>query len=237
MAEFRNDMLVKLVKHMGDDAWIADVARVSTKGYIDQHILEDRNEKADERLICRLLFDRHGSPFEHVVFSFYIECPIFVAREFFRHRIASYNEESGRYRELKGVYYMPAHDRHITQTGKPADYTYGPGSIEQIAALHTAVITTAGSADEEYRKLLEMGVSREMSRIVLPQNLYTSFYVTMNARALMNFLSLRKAEPTSYFRTNPMQEIERVANKMSMAVSDIIPHTMQAFEDARYVAP
>src|SRR5919199_6557771 len=110
-----------------------------------------------------------------------------------RHRIASYNEESGRYRELRPVFYVPAPERNLVQVGRPGAYDFVPGSPEMAQLVQEEARTAATHAYESYQRMLEAGVAREVARIVLPLSLYSSMYVTMNARSLMNFLSLRTA--------------------------------------------
>jgi thymidylate synthase (FAD) len=97
--------------------------------------------------------DRHGSPFEHNSLTFFVSAPIFVFREFMRHRIASYNEESGRYRELRPVFYVPGRERKLVQEGKPGHYEFVDGSEEQY---QTVVAATKRSCEEAYRSYQEM---------------------------------------------------------------------------------
>jgi thymidylate synthase (FAD) len=181
--------------------------------------------------------DRHGSPFEHNSMTFYVQAPIFVFREFMRHRIASYNEESGRYRELRPVFYVPDADRRLVQTGKPGAYEFTPGSAEQSALVEQQTMTASRLAFEAYQRMLEAGVAREVARIVLPLNIYSSMYVTMNARSLMNFLSLRTRRPESHFPSFPQREIEMCAEKMEELWAALMPLTHAAFEANGRVAP
>jgi thymidylate synthase (FAD) len=127
---FRDDVTVELVKSSASDADVIWAARVSTAG---ETSLDEINKNADRSagLIDYLARERHGSPFEHTSFTFFISAPIFVFREFMRHRIASYNEESGRYRELKPVFYIPSKDRKLIQVGKTGHYTFEPGTDAQ----------------------------------------------------------------------------------------------------------
>ncbi|MTA57246.1 MAG: FAD-dependent thymidylate synthase, partial [Actinobacteria bacterium] len=189
---FRDDMSVELVKSSASDADVIWAARVSTAG---DKSLEDVGADAtkSEGLINYLARERHGSPFEHTSMTFFISAPIFVFREFMRHRIASYNEESGRYRELKPVFYIPSKERKLVQIGKAGAYTFVDGTEEQFKVTVDAIKETCKLAYTNYQKMLGAGVAREVARAVLPVTLYSSMYVTMNARALMNFLSLRTA--------------------------------------------
>ena len=168
---------------------------------------------------------------------FFISAPIFVFREFMRHRIASYNEESGRYRELKPVFYIPSKDRKLVQIGKAGSYTFVEGTPEQYEITVAAIKETCKLAYANYQKMLTAGVAREVARAVLPVTLYSSMYVTMNARALMNFLSLRTAREGSHFPSYPQREIEMVAEKMEAHFAKLMPITYGAFEKSGRIAP
>ena len=169
--------------------------------------------------------------------TFFVSAPIFVFREFMRHRIASYNEESGRYRELSPVFYVPNKDRKLVQTGKTGHYVFVDGTAEQYEVSVAAMKETYILAYANYKKMLDAGIAREVARAVLPVALYSSMYVTMNARALMNFLSLRKSREGSHFPSYPQREIEMVAEKMEEHFARLMPLTYAAFEKSGRVAP
>ena len=234
--QFRDDVSVELVKSSASDADVIWAARVSTAG---DKSLEDVGADAakSEGLINYLARERHGSPFEHTSMTFFISAPIFVFREFMRHRIASYNEESGRYRELRPVFYVPSKDRKLVQVGKPGSYSFIEGTTEQYQMTVDAIKETCTLAYENYQKLLTAGVAREVARAVLPVTLDSSMYVTMNARALMNFLSLRTAREGSHFPSYPQREIEMVAEKMEAEFAKLMPITYGAFEKSGRIAP
>jgi thymidylate synthase (FAD) len=181
--------------------------------------------------------DRHGSPFEHNAFTFYIEAPIFVFREFMRHRIASYNEESGRYKELAPIFYTPAEDRKLIQEGKPGAYVFVSGTPEQFSVVRQEIYTSSRDAYHHYQSMLAEGIAREVARAVLPVNIYSSMYVTMNARALMNFLSLRTTREGTHFPSFPQREIEMVAEKMESHFAEKMPITYASFNKNGRVAP
>lgn len=233
---FRDDVSVELVKSSASDADVVWAARVSTAG---GKSLEDVGADAakSEGLINYLARERHGSPFEHTSMTFFISAPIFVFREFMRHRIASYNEESGRYRELKPVFYVPSKERKLVQIGKAGSYTFVDGTAEQYEITVAAIKETCILAYDNYQKMLAAGVAREVARAVLPVTLYSSMYVTMNARALMNFLSLRTAREGSHFPSYPQREIEMVAEKMEAEFAKLMPITYGAFEKSGRIAP
>jgi thymidylate synthase (FAD) len=238
--QFRSDVTVELIRSSASDADVLFAARVSTQG---EQTLEDAQaqdtemSKRDKGLINYLMRDRHGSPFEHNSMTFYVQAPIFVFREFMRHRIASYNEESGRYRELRPVFYVPGPERKLIQVGKPGAYDFEEGTAEQTALVQQETMAVTRAAYESYQRMLEAGVAREVARIVLPLNIYSSMYVTMNSRSLMNFLSLRTKREGTHFPSFPQREIEMVAEKMEDFWAKSMPLTYESFNENGRVAP
>jgi thymidylate synthase (FAD) len=238
--QFRNDMTVELIRSSASDADVLFAARVSTQGEQTRESAQARDGeigKRDKGLINYLMRDRHGSPFEHTSMTFYVQAPIFVFREFMRHRIASYNEESGRYRELRPVFYVPGPDRKLIQVGKPGAYDFEEGTAEQTALVEQETMAITRAAYESYQRMLEAGVAREVARIVLPLNIYSSMYVTMNSRALMNFLSLRTKREGTHFPSFPQREIEMVAEQMEDYWAELMPLTYESFNENGRVAP
>ena len=233
---FRGDMTVELVKASASDADVIWAARVSTAGELSLgEIGEDPARSAG--LINYLARERHGSPFEHTSITFFVSAPIFVFREFMRHRIASYNEESGRYRELQPVFYITNPDRKLLQVGKTGAYTFVEGTKEQYEITVKAMKESYLFAYERYQRMLDAGIAREVARAVLPVALYSSMYVTMNARALMNFLSLRTSREGSQFPSYPQREIEMAAEKMEEIFAQLMPLTYAAFQKSGRIAP
>jgi len=194
---------VELVDVMGNDLSAVRAARVS----YDMDVLD---EERDKKLIEFLLKNGHETPFEHIVFSFHVKCPIFVARQWFRHRIASYNELSGRYSKLSYEFYLP--DPARLRKGADID---GRAALEKIEEV-------TRSAFQTYLELLKMGIPREVARIVLPLNLYTRFYWTVNARSLMNFLNLRADSHAQW-------EIQQYALAIAKIFKEKCPWTFEAF--------
>ncbi len=233
---FRSDVAVELVRSCAQDADVLFAARVSTKG---ESSLDDLDADASRStgLINYLMRDRHGSPFEHNSMTFYVQAPIFVFREFMRHRMASYNEESGRYRELRPVFYVPGPDRRLVQQGKPGAYEFVEGTPEQHALVDAETRAVCEAAYASYQRMLAAGVAREVARIVLPVTIYSSMYVTVNARSLMNFLSLRTNRDDAHFPSFPQREIEMCAERMETAWQGLMPLTHAAFEKNGRVAP
>jgi thymidylate synthase (FAD) len=236
VVEFRSDMDVQLVRSQAADSDVLFAARVSTLGETSLEQL-DADPTKSTGLINFLMRDRHGSPFEHNSMTFFVSAPIMVFREFMRHRIASYNEESGRYRELRPVFYVPGPERALVQQGKPGAYEFVAGTPEQHELVTSEVQESCRAAYASYQRMLDAGVAREVARSVLPVTIYSSMYVTMNARSLMNFLSLRTKREGSTFPSFPQREIEMVAEKMELVWAELMPLTHAAFEKNGRVAP
>lgn len=240
LVKFSNDITVELIKHSASDMDVVTAAWVSTKGERSKNTNADDTIADDSKvagLINYLMRDRHGSPFEHSYFTFYVKAPIFVWREHMRHRIASYNEESGRYKVLEPEFYIPPRERKLVQVGKTGHYEFVEGDNLQYALLLTAMRRNSESSYTDYLQLLNNGVAKEVARMVLPVNIYSSAYVTMNARALMNFLSLRRHVDGSRFPSFPQREIEMVAEEYEKHFAEIMPITHEAFTKNRRVAP
>ncbi len=233
---FRSDVTVELVRASAQDADVLFAARVSTQGEQSLEQL-DADAQRSKGLINYLMRDRHGSPFEHNSMTFYVQAPIFVFREFMRHRMASYNEESGRYRELRPVFYVPGPQRRLRQIGKPGHYEFVEGTPEQFELVQAETRRVCEEAYAAYQRMLAAGVAREVARIVLPVTIYSSMYVTMNARSLMNFLSLRTAREGATFPSFPQREIEMCAERMEELWAGLMPLTHAAFEANGRVAP
>jgi thymidylate synthase (FAD) len=233
---FRDDVTVELIKSSASDNDVVWAARVSTAGENSKEAVGD-DASRDVGLINYLARERHGSPFEHTSMTFFVSAPIFVFREFMRHRIASYNEESGRYRELRPVFYVPSKERKLVQIGKTGAYEFIDGTPEQYEVTINAIKDSCTTAYANYQKMLDAGVAREVARAVLPVTLFSSMYVTMNARALMNFLSLRTSREGSHFPSYPQREIEMVAEKMEEHFAKLMPITYGAFVKSGRIAP
>ena len=215
---------VRLDDAMADDLSVVNGARVS----FARHKTE--MDDSDAGLIRFLMRERHGTPFEHNSFRFHIRAPIFVAREWFRHRVGSFNEFSMRYAKATDDFYVPEPDDVRSQVGKPGAYSFEPvelGVAETTREEMRAVYEAAFSA---YERLVELGVARELARSVLPVGAYTEFYWTVNARALMNFLSLRNSETAQ-------REIRRYAEACEQFLAEKMPVTYAAFVANDRTAP
>src|SRR5437879_1300065 len=171
-----------------------------------------------------------GLRFEHNSFRFHIRCPIFVAREWFRHRTSSFNEFSMRYARATDDFYVPEPEDVRSQVGKPGAYTFEPVERELAEATREAMRDVYEQAYATYERLVEQGVARELARSVLPVAAYTEFYWTVNARSLMNFVSLRAAEPAQ-------REIRRYAEACDRFLAQKMPVTPSAFGENGRSAP
>jgi thymidylate synthase (FAD) len=220
MSENRIDVLdhgfVRLDAAMADDLSVVNAARVSFARR------RDAMDEADEGLVRFLMRDRHGTPFEHNAFRFHVRCPIFVAREWFRHRIGSFNEFSMRYAKATDDFYVPDAADVRTQVGKPGAYSFEPVDAELAEQAREELRAVYEQAFATYERLVEAGVARELARCVMPVGAYTEFYWTVNARALMNFVSLRAAETAQ-------REIRRYAEAVERLFAERMPVTHGAF--------
>jgi thymidylate synthase (FAD) len=233
--EFSSEMDVRLVQNVGSDSTVVSAARVSTSG---EDTVENFNVAEGAGLINFLIANRHGSVLEHNLMTFYISAPIFVFREFHRHRIGwSYNEISGRYSELPAKFYLPADDRNIKQIGKTGHYEFVPGTDDEFRVTYHSHKEIALASYVAYKHLLEDGIAKEVARMSLPVNIYSSMYATCNARSLMAFLSLRTKREDSKFPSYPQREIEMVAEKMEEEFAKLFPITYEAFNRNGRVCP
>jgi thymidylate synthase (FAD) len=234
-AVFKSDVDVELVKTNALDSDVIWAARVSTQG---ERSLDRLNEdevdpleqaKKDKGLINYLLRERHMSPFEHSSFTFYINVPIFVMRELMRHRTSSFNETSGRYKELEPVFYVPNRERNLIQVGKTGHYTFEPGTDEQYEIVRESTVEASEFAYAKYQRMLNAGIAREVARGVLPVNLFSQTYMTLNMRNLMHFLSLRTIHEDAQVKSYPQHEIALLADQMEAHFAKTTPLVYEAF--------
>lgn len=215
---------VRLDAAVADDLSVVNAARVSFGARVEE--MDERNAG----LVRFLMRERHGTPFEHNFFRFHIKAPLFVTREWQRHRVGSFNERSGRYSELPDEFYVPAADDVRTQVGKPGAYTFEQMPADVAEQVRTGIEESYAAAYRSYQELLAAGVAKEVARSVLPVGLYTEFYWSVNARSLMNFLSLRNA-PTAQL------EIRRYAEAAERHFEQAMPITHAAFVAQGRTAP
>jgi thymidylate synthase (FAD) len=216
---------VQLIQSVGDDTTIINAARVSFGKRIDS--IEDK----DRKLLKYLLEHEHGTPFEHNSLTFLIKCPLFVARQWFRHRIASFNEISARYVEAKEEFYIPEKfrkqstnnrqvsiDEYVDEANKLIEDDQGTlGTVRQ------GYEASLNQSFDIYEQLLKAGVCREQARAVLPLATYTEYYFTCNLRSLLHFIKLRD-------HANAQWEIQQYAKAIKEIAKEIFPETFKLIE-------
>ncbi len=215
---------VRLDDAMASDLSVVNAARVSFARR------KEAMDESDAGLVRFLLRERHGTPFEHNAFRFHVRAPIFVAREWMRHRVGSFNEFSLRYAKATDDFYVPEALDVRSQVGKPGAYSFEPVDPELAERTRDELRGVYEAAYEAYARLVDLGVARELARCVLPVGAYTEFYWTVNARSLMNFVSLRAAETAQ-------REIRRYAVACERFLAERMPVTYAAFVAADRIGP
>ena len=209
---------VRLVDYMGSDSRIVQAARVSY-GDGTKTVREDRG------LINYLLRNEHTSPFEQVVLTFHVKLPIFVARQWIRHRTARLNEISGRYSVMKNEFYVPSADDIAFQS---TDNKQGRSRDEVPTELRETVLNEIIDGQmksyESYQKLIDQNIARELSRINLPLSLYTEWYWQIDLHNLFHFLKLR-------LDGHAQKEIRDYGKVMYEIASKVCPFACEAFEN------
>ncbi|VTT96546.1 fad-dependent thymidylate synthase : Thymidylate synthase ThyX OS=Streptomyces sp. HGB0020 GN=thyX PE=3 SV=1: Thy1 [Gemmataceae bacterium] len=259
-----SEITVRPVQSMSGDAMVVAAARVSTSGE-EAAALVNLPAEESTGLIRYLMRHRHGTPFEHSALTFFVHAPIFVFREWHRHRIGhSYNEESARYRPLKPVFWVPRRDRAMIpidgwKPGRPKFLT-----VDQAIRVdwknsgqgqHGTTTELTAEADEWYAREVDRdrrayqlaydlyqesladGYALEVARCKLPVGIYSSCWVTVNLRSLMAFLSLRTHEPAANHVSYPQAEIEEAARACEQAFKAGWPVTHAAFCEFGREAP
>jgi thymidylate synthase (FAD) len=209
-----------------DDLGVVNSARVSygKRSTWHEHGKDvGRLKEEDAKLVGYLLKNGHGTPFEHNYFTFHVRAPLFVFREWHRHRIGwSYNEESARYVELAPDFYLPDDEHCRKQVGKPGHYTYEQVAPEQAEHTRMMLDMIYRRAYSTYKQMMSEGIAKEIARACLPVATYSQMYATCNARSLMNFLELRNAP-------NAMREIRDYAHVMELMLAEKMPVTYNNF--------
>jgi thymidylate synthase (FAD) len=203
---------VALVDHMGSDKTVVNAARVSF-GRDSTEALDAR----DTKLITYLATHEHMSPFEHVVFTFKVKCPMFAAVQHLRHRTQSYNMISRRYTSENIEVYVPQSINNQSVSNRQCSAAVHAESERLRAELQSAVESSVFT----YNELVNAGVSREQARSVLPMCLYTEYYTTVNLRNLCQFIQLRDSEHAQF-------EILRIAQEMRTLATGVAPFSVQA---------
>jgi thymidylate synthase (FAD) len=222
--KIHNHGFIELIDHMGDDLRIVNAARQS---------YDRESEKLtgdDEGLINYMMKNSHGTPFEHVNFTFKVKLPIFVAREWMRHRIGSFSEMSGRYTELKPEFYLPEPTHVRKQVGKPGNYQFVEVSDDAQWACAEVMKMSYKESWESYQRMLESDIAKEVARDVLPVGIYTQFMWTINLRSLFNFIKLRSGE-------HALAEIQDYSKEIEKIVKMIVPVAYTSFNNNGRIVP
>lgn len=233
---YRETPDVRLIAHSGGDESVLAAMLVSTQSEKSLRELAKAPDEGAGR-INFLMKNRHGTPFEHNQFRFFIRAGIFVFREFHRHRIGwSYNEESARYSQLEPIFYVPAPNRPLKQIGKAGSYDIVPAPELYPELLHE-LCEAYETEYARYERILAKGVAREVARLCLPVGITSAMYATCNARSLMAFLSLRTYSSEATFPSRPQYEIEQVAKEMEKMFAENMPITHKTWNENGRVAP
>jgi len=204
---------VKLAGFMGGDAKVVKSARVTFGS-------SSKGEERDRRLIEYLLRHKHFTPFEHSIFQFHVKCPIFVARQWMRHRWGSFNEISARYTQVKDEFYIPEKFRLQDKINKQGSINAEIKGNEKLIKIYRHAIK---NSYEAYLTLTKSNIAKEMARMLLPVAQYTQFYWTVNARSLLNFLTLRMDEHAQW-------EIRQYASAIGKIFRDKMPWTWEIYQ-------
>ena len=208
--------LVELLDWMGDDLAIVEAAQAS----FDK--IPDGYGSKEQGILRFLMKEEHGVPFEHVVLKFRLRMPIFLARQYVKHRTSSWSEHSGRYSALEPLFYIPEPIDVRTQVGKPGRYSFEPVDVATAGDFLVSLEESCQLAWDTYQAALSTGVAKELARMVLPVNLYTTVVWTINARSLFNVIRLR-------VDSHAQREARVYARALEQLASIVIPDTMSAF--------
>jgi thymidylate synthase (FAD) len=217
---------VRLVDHMGSDVSVVRAARVS----YDAAWRAGDDTQGDAKLINYLWKNYHTTPFEAVTFTFEVKAPIFVFRQWHRHRTQSINELSARYKELPEEFYIPNPEligKQSKSSKQARDVNNTDKNNLSLRKCETELLRNQNElAFELYRDLLESGWPRELARTVLPLSTYSHMFVTMNLLNLLKFLTLRTHEHAQY-------EIRVYADAMLELIKPVVPVCVQAWQNNR----
>lgn len=239
--QFKSTVDVSLVQSMGGDYMVVAAAKVSTNGPAAMEFAKPDKAEENAGLINYLVKMRHGTPFEHSALTFFVHAPIFVWREWHRHRIGfSYNEESGRYKQLEPIFYLPDRERPMMKVDgwKPGRPRFTRCEDESTFKAITRNLTVG--YEQSYRLYLDnlaLGIDPGLARDCLPVGIYSGCWVTCNPRSLMSFLSLRINAEDAMFVSYPLWEIQMAAEAAERMFQMGWPITHAAFIENRRVAP
>lgn len=222
---------VRYVDHLGTDQRIVEAARISYKS-------PSKGDDADKKLIHYLYKNRHTSPFEMVKVTMNIKMPIFIMRQYVRHRMQNLNEVSARYTELPNEFYIPenwrAQDTKNKQGSVEDDAFSGTGPVVTMGADGCAPVDATGALLEHcegayslYKSMISAGIAREMARMVLPLNIYTEIYACWDLKNLLHFIALRED-------SHAQAEIQEYGRAIKSICTELFPWTMEAYEKFKW---
>jgi thymidylate synthase (FAD) len=209
---------VRLIDWMGTDERIVEAARISYKS-------PSKGADQDKKLLNYLYKNKHTSPFEMCKVTLNIKMPIFVMRQYVRHRMQNLNEVSARYTELPDEFYIPSKWRKQDIKNKQGSIGEFSDSENEYAA--GVLKLQCETAYKQYKQYIENGVAREMARMVLPINIYTEIYCCWDLKNLLHFLQLREDSHAQF-------EIQEYAKAIKQIVSKLFPITIEAFDKYKW---
>jgi thymidylate synthase (FAD) len=221
---------VRYIDHMGTDLRVLEAARISYRS-------PSKGEEADKKLLHYLFKNKHTSPFEMCKITFNIKMPIFVMRQFVRHRMQNLNEVSARYTELPGEFYVPKVWRMQDLKNKqgssgsvnPVIESRNMGGLQTNFHADSCLRSFCEDAYSLYQKLLEAGIAKEMARFCLPVNIYTEIYCCWDLKNLLGFFSLRDDAHAQW-------EHQQYGKAMKQIAAELFPWTLEAYERFKFPA-
>jgi thymidylate synthase (FAD) len=215
---------VRYIDHMGDDKRILEAARISYKS-------PSKGDEADKKLLSYLWKNKHTSPFEMVKLTLNIKMPIFIMRQYVRHRMQNLNEVSARYTELPNEFYIPSNWRKQdvkNKQGSVEDGVFNPefGDTEIVNASEY-LKSFCDHSYKVYQNLLNAGIAREMARMVLPINIYTEIYACWDLKNLLHFITLRED-------SHAQAEIQEYGKAIKSICQELFPWTIEAYEKFKF---
>ncbi len=208
---------VRYVDHMGDDKRILEAARISYKS-------PSKGDEQDKKLLHYLWKNHHSSPFEMCKITFNIKMPIFIMRQFVRHRMQNLNEVSGRYTELLDEFYIPEVWRKPdlkNRQGSLPDKDFNPENATK------SYEEQLKNCYKTYKELIDKGVAREMARMILPVSIYTEIYTTWDLKNLLHYFTLRDSGYATW-------EHQEYAKAMKQITTELYPWVMEAYNKYKW---
>lgn len=210
---------VRYIDHMGSDERIVEAARISYRS-------PSKGPDKDRKLLRYLYANKHTSPFEMVKITFNIKLPIFVMRQFVRHRMQNLNEVSARYTQLEPEFYIPETWRMQDTKNKQGSVGFDKWSETDHQITSNNLEEHCNKSYELYENMIDSGVAREMARMVLPVNIYTEIYSTWDLNNLLKFFSLRDD-------SHAQAEIQDYAVAMKKITANVCPWVIDIYEELR----